>query len=113
MRTIHPSLPTLAGAAAALVFVTACNNDRSMAPTTPVLSQAQAESLATTVVTDIVGEIGTATMDGSAGSGLGATASLSWSAPAGAATPTPGGPTESPPPVVQPHNDRGPPSGRF
>ncbi|HEX9216526.1 MAG TPA: hypothetical protein VF864_06060, partial [Gemmatimonadales bacterium] len=113
MRTIHPSLRTLAGAAAALVFVTACNNDRSMAPTTPVLSQAQAESLATTVVTDIVGEIGTATMDGSAGSGLGATASLSASAPAGATTATQCIPTESPTPVVNSDNDGVPDSVQF
>src|SRR5207247_11336057 len=113
MRTIHPSLRTLTGAAAALVFVTACNNDRSMAPTTPVLSQAQAESLATTVVTDIVGEIGTATMDGSAGSGLSATASLSASAPAGATTATQCVPTESPTPVVNSDNDGVPDSVRF
>ncbi len=113
MRTIHHSLRALAGAAAALVLVTACNNESGTAPTTPLLSQAQAESLATTVVTDIVGEIGTATMDGSAGSGLGATASLSASAPAGATTATQCVPTESPTPVVNSDNDGVPDSVRF
>src|SRR3989442_6891612 len=97
MRTIHQSLLALAGATAALVLVTACNNERGTAPTTPLLSQAQAESLATTVVADVVGEIGTATMDGSAGGGLRATPAFSSSPPAGLATPTPvnspGGPT--------------------
>src|SRR5213593_4518225 len=113
MRTIHQSLLALAGATAALVLVTACNNERGTAPTTPLLSQAQAESLATTVVADIVGEIGTATMDGSAGSGLGATASLSASAPAGATTATQCIPTESPTPVVNSDNDGVPDSVQF
>src|SRR5947199_7318842 len=111
MRTIHPSLRTLAGAAAALVFVTACNNDRSMAPTTPVLSQAQAESLATTVVADIVGEIGTATMDGS--NGAMATAPVDASAPAGSSTATQCIPARSPTPVTDADNDGVPDSVRF
>src|SRR2546427_2192407 len=113
MRTIHPSLRTLAGAAAALVFVTACNNDRSMAPATSLLSQAEAGGLAATVVADVVGEIGTATMDGSAGGGLGATASFSASAPAGSTTATQCIPTESPTPVVNSDNDGVPDSVRF
>src|SRR2546422_2954155 len=83
MRTICESLLTFAGATAALVLVTACNNESGTAPTTPVMSQAQAESLATTVVADIAGEIGTATMDGAGG--LAATAPFDASAPAGSA----------------------------
>ncbi len=113
MRTIRQSLLALAGAAAALVLVTACNNERGTAPTTPLLSQAQAESLATTVVTDVVGEMGTATMDGSAGAGLGASASLSASAPAGSTTATQCIPKESPTPVVNSDNDGVPDSVRF
>src|SRR2546426_6104281 len=104
MRTIHQSLLALAGATAALVLVTACNNERGTAPTTPLLSQAQAESLATTVVADVVGEIGTATMDGSAGGGLGATASFSPSPPAGANDRPQRGSVGSPPPGRHPPN---------
>ena len=110
MRTIHHSLCTLAGAVAALVLVTACNNDSSMAPTTPVMSQVQAESLATTVVADIAGEIATATMDGAGGGSLGATAP---SAPAGSPTITQCLPAESPMPVVDSDQDGVPDSVRF
>jgi len=113
MRTIHHSLRALAGAAAVLVLVTACNNESGTAPTTPLLSQAQAESLATTVVADIVGEIGTATMDGSAGGSLAATAPFDASAPAGSTTATQCVPTESPTPVVNSDNDGVPDSVRF
>jgi hypothetical protein len=77
------------------------------------LSQAQAESLATTVVADIAGEIGTATMDGAGGGGLAATASLDASAPAGSATATQCIPTETPTPVVNSDNDGVPDSVRF
>src|SRR6266581_8903069 len=113
MRTLHSSLLALGTAVITAVGVTACNNEGGTAPATSVLSQAQAESLATTVVADIVGEIGTATMDGSAGSGLGATASLSASAPAGATTATQCIPTESPTPVVNSDNDGVPDSVQF
>lgn len=111
MRTIRQSLLTLVGAAAALVLVTACNNENGTAPTTPLMSQAQAESLATTVVADIAGEIGTATMDGAGG--LAATASFDASAPAGSAAATQCIPTESPSPVVNSDNDGVPDSVRF
>jgi len=111
MRTIRQSLLALAGATAALVLVTACNNESGTAPTTPLMSQAQAESLATTVVADIAGEIGTATMDGAGG--LAATAPFAASAPAGSATATQCIPTETPTPVVNSDNDGVPDSVRF
>ena len=111
MRTIHHSLRALAGAAAALVLVTACNNESGTAPTTPLLSQAQAESLATTVVADIVGEIGTATMDASGS--MAATAPVDASAPAGSSTATQCVPTETPTPVANSDNDGVPDSVRF
>ena len=111
MRTIRQSFLTFAGATAALVLVTACNNESGTAPTTPLMSQAQAESLATTVVADIAGEIGTATMDGAGG--LAATAPFDASAPAGSATATQCIPTESPTPVVNSDNDGVPDSVRF
>jgi hypothetical protein len=113
MRSLRQSLLALAGATAALVLVTACNNESGTAPTTPLMSQAQAESLATTVVADIAGEIGTATMDGSGGGGLAATASVDASAPAGSATATQCIPTETPTPVVNSDNDGVPDSVRF
>ena len=111
MRTIRQSLLALAGAGAALVLVTACNNESGTAPTTPVMSQAQAESLATTVVADIAGEIGTATMDGAGG--LAATAPFDASAPAGSAAATQCIPPETPIPVVNSDNDGVPDSVRF
>jgi len=111
MRSIRQSLLALAGATAALVLVTACNNESGTAPTTPVMSQAQAENLATTVVADIAGEIGTATMDGAGG--LAATAPFDASAPAGSATTTQCIPTETPTPVVNSDNDGVPDSVRF
>jgi len=111
MRSIRQSLLALAGATAALVLVTACNNESGTAPTTPVMSQAQAENLATTVVADIAGEIGTATMDGAGG--LAATAPFDASAPAGSATTMQCIPTETPTPVVNSDNDGVPDSVRF
>jgi len=111
MRTIRQSLLAFAGATAALVLVTACNNESGTAPTTPLMSQAQAESLATTVVADIAGEIGTATMDGAGG--LAATAPFAASAPAGSATTTQCIPTETPTPIVNSDNDGVPDSVRF
>jgi len=75
------------------------------------MSQAQAESLATTVVADIAGEIGTATMDGAGG--LAATAPFDASAPAGSAAATQCIPPETPIPVVNSDNDGVPDSVRF
>jgi hypothetical protein len=49
-----------------MIGINACSTDHGTAPTTPIVSQAQAESLAKTVVTDVVSEMGTATMDGAA-----------------------------------------------
>src|SRR5919204_3102790 len=108
MRTIQHTFLALAGAAA-LVLVTACNNDRAAAPSTPLFSQAQAETLAASVVADMAGEIATATMDGSGNAGLGATA------PASANSPTPSQcvPTESPTPAVDADNDGVPDSVLF
>src|SRR3989441_12889211 len=111
MRTICQSLLTFAGATAALVLVTACNNESGTAPTTPLLSQAQAESLATTVVADVVGEIGTATMDGSAGGGVGAAAAVSAAAAAGAATAAPWLSAGAPTPGLEPPQHDGAPPG--
>src|SRR5437879_12327045 len=65
MRTTQRAFVALTGAAVAAVLgVTACNNDHSTAPPAPLLSQVQAESLAKTVVADIAGAVSTATMDG-------------------------------------------------
>jgi hypothetical protein len=65
MRIVRPSFLALAGAAVGVaILVTACNNGTSTSPSTPILSQAQAESLANTVVSDMSAEAGTATMDG-------------------------------------------------
>jgi hypothetical protein len=112
MRTGHFSLPALVGATiAAALVVAACNNDKATAPATPLLSQVQAESLAKTVVSDVVGEIATATMEGAGG--LGATAPLSASAPAGTGPGSQCAPTESPLPVVDSDKDGVPDSVRF
>ena len=111
MRTLHSSLLALGTAVITAVGVTACNNEGGTAPATSVLSQAQAESLATTVVADIVGEIGTATMDGS--NGAMATAPVDASAPAGSSTATQCIPAQSPTPVTDADNDGVPDSVRF
>jgi hypothetical protein len=111
MRTVHASLGALAVAAAVAVLgVTACNNDKPTAPATPVLSQAQAETLAKTVVSDVVGEVATATLDGSGT--IGASAALLTSGPV---TSGPGSqcvPTMSPTPVVDSDHDGVPDSVR-
>jgi hypothetical protein len=75
------------------------------------LSQAKAESLATTVIADVVGEIATATLDGSTGAV--ATAPVSESAPAGSTTATQCIPAKSPTPVSDADNDGVPDSVRF
>lgn len=106
MRTVHRFL-ALAGAAAVAVGVAACNKDNT-APATPLLSQAKAESLATTVVADVAGEIETATLDGSAG----ATA-FSASVPGASAAATQCIPTKSPSPIVDTDKDGVPDSVRI
>src|SRR5262245_7121369 len=98
MRTRSLSLLALGTAVAVALGVAACNKDSNMAPTTPLLSQAQADSIAKTVVADVAAEIVTATMDGA---GSGAVASVSASAPAppaGSATVTQCLPAKSPTP---------------
>jgi hypothetical protein len=83
MRTTQRAFVALTSAAVAAVLgVTACNNDHSTAPSASLLSQAQAESLAKTVVSDIAGAVSTATMDGSAS----VAASAALFAPASLAT---------------------------
>src|SRR2546426_11288298 len=113
MRTIHQSLLALAGATAALVLVTACNNERGTAPTTPLLSQAQAESLATTVVADVVGEIGTATMMARRGGGSAPPPPFLPPRPRGRTPRRPGFPPGRPPPASTPTTTAAPAPARF
>lgn len=108
MRTVQHLLPALAVVALA---VTACTKDNT-APTTPLMSQAQAADLASSVVADVADEMGTATMDGAGSGSLGA-ASISASAPFGSATATQCLPTVSPTPVVNSDGDWVPDSVRF
>jgi hypothetical protein len=111
MRTAQAAPLALAAAAVAAVLgVTACNTDKSTAPAPPVLSQAQAENLAKTVVSDVAGEIATATMDGSGS--LGAAAALLASAPAGTSTGSQCVPTRSPSSTVDSDRDGVPDSVR-
>ncbi len=107
MRTVQHLLPALA---VTLLAVAACSKD-NMAPATPVLSQAEADTLATTVVGDLVDEISTAAMEGTAGAGLASAPSLS--APMGSASATQCVPAKSPTPVVDSDNDGVPDSVRF
>src|SRR5260370_28206543 len=86
MRMVQHSGVALAGAALVLVTgINACSTDHGTAPTTPIVSQAQAESLAKTVVSDVVSEMGTATMDGAAAAPA-AAAPLFATAPIGPST---------------------------
>ena len=111
MRTVHHSLLTLAGVAAVTVLsITACNGDGT-APGTPVLSQAQADSLAQTVVGDVIGEIATATLDGS--NGAMAAAPVNASGPVASTAATQCIPAKSPTPVADADNDGVPDSVRF
>ena len=110
MRTVRSSLLALGTAVALALGVTACNNDTTT-PATPIMSQAQAESLANTVVGDVAGEIATATMDGS--NGAVATAPVNASAPAGSSMATQCIPAKSPTPVTDADNDGVPDSVRF
>jgi hypothetical protein len=112
MRTSKGAFVALAGAAVAVVLgVTACNNDKSTAPPTPLLSQAQAESLAKTVVSDIEGAVVTATMDGSASAV--ASAALLASASAGTSSGSQCFPAKSPPTPIDSDQDGVPDSVRF
>ena len=113
MRTVQGAFVALAGAAVAVVLgVTACNNDKSTAPSpTPLLSQAQAESLAKTVVSNIEGAVFTATMDGSASAV--ASAALLASAPAGASSGSQCFPAKSPATPIDSDKDGVPDSVRF
>jgi hypothetical protein len=106
MRMLRRSLLPLAALALA---VAACKNDSNMAPTTPLLSQAEADSLAATVVANVDGEITTATMDGFGSGSLAATAS----APVGSATATQCIPAKSPTPILDSDADGVPDSVRF
>jgi len=110
MRTLHSSLLALGTAVIAALGVTACNNDSGTAPAAPLMSQGQADSLATTVIADVAGEIATATMDGANGSAM---ASANASAPAGSTTATQCIPAKSPTPVTDADNDGVPDSVRF
>src|SRR6266436_2057095 len=111
MRSARPSLLTLGTAVALALGVAACNKDGSTAPATPVLSQVQAESLATTVLTDVAGEIATATLDGT--NGALATTPADASAPVGSSPATQCIPTKSPTPVTDSDGDGVPDSVRF
>src|SRR5258708_36130336 len=111
MRTARPSLLTLGTAVALALGVAACNKDGSTAPAAPVLSQVQAESLATTVLADVAGEIATATLDGA--NGAVATTPVDGSALVGSSTATQCIPAKSPPPVTDADGDGGPDSARF
>ncbi len=96
MRTVEHSLLALAGAALVLLIgVNACSTDHGTAPATPIVSQAQAESLAKTVVSDVVSEMGTATMDGAAAAPA-AAAPLFAVAPMGTSTASQCIPVKSP-----------------
>jgi hypothetical protein len=102
----------LTGAAVAAVLgVTACNNDHSTAPPAPLLSQMQAESLAKTVVSDIAGAVSTATMDGSASAV--ASAALFASASVGTGSGSQCVPARSPATPLDSDKDGVPDSVRF
>ena len=111
MRTMQDSLLALAGAAVVAVLgATACSNDKSTAPVPPVLTQAQAESLATSVVSDVAAEMATATLDGAASPA--ASTALFASAPAGTGPGSQCVPTASPSPALDADHDGVPDSVR-
>jgi len=101
---------TLALAVATLAMA-ACSKDTNTAPTTPLLSKADADTLASTVVGDVIDELATSTMDGASGGGLASSPALS--APLAAATTMQCIPAKSPTPVVDADNDGVPDSVRF
>ncbi len=108
MRTGSISLLACGTAVALALGLTACNQESNTAPTTPLLSQAQADSLATTVVADVADEITTATMDGAGAGSLASSASGGGPGPASQCLPT-----ASPTPVVNSDGDGVPDSVRF
>jgi hypothetical protein len=113
MRTVDHSLLALAGAAVALVIgVNACSTDQGTAPATPIVSQAQAESLAKIVVSDVVSEMGTATMEGVAAAPA-AAAPLFATAPTGTSTASQCIPAKSPAAPLDSDHDGVPDSVRF
>src|SRR5438046_10149970 len=93
MRTLHSSLLALGTAVIAALGVTACKNVSGTAPAAPLMSQGQADCLATTVIADVADEIATATMDGANGSAM---ASANASARAGSTTATESMPAKGP-----------------
>jgi hypothetical protein len=107
---VDHSLLALAGAAVALVIgINACTSDHGTAPATPIVSQAQADSLAKTVVSDVVSEMGTATMDGAAA----APAPLFATAPMRTSTASQCIPAKSPASPLDSDHDGVPDSVRF
>lgn len=113
MRTVAHSLFARAGAAAALVIgVNACSTDHGTAPATPIVSQAQADSLAKTVVSDVVSEMGTATMDGAAAAPV-AAGPLFATAPMATSTASQCIPAKSPASPLDSDHDGVPDSVRF
>jgi hypothetical protein len=111
MRTTQRAFVALTGAAVAAVLgVTACNNDHSTAPPA-LLSQMQAESLAKTVVSDIAGAVSTAAMDGSASAA--ASAALVASASVGTGSASQCVPARSPATPLDSDKDGVPDSVRF
>ncbi len=113
MRTVHHSLLALACAAVVLVLgVNACSTDHGTAPATPIVSQAQAESLAKTVVSDVVSEMGTATLEGAAAAPAAATPPFA-TAPMGTSLGSQCIPAKSPASPLDSDHDGVPDSVRF
>jgi hypothetical protein len=95
-----------------MIGINACSTDHGTAPTTPIVSQDQAESLAKTVVTDVVSEMGTATMDGPAAAPA-AAAPLFATAPMGTSPGSQCLPAKSPASPLDSDHDGVPDSVRF
>jgi hypothetical protein len=113
MRMVQHSRVALAGAALVLVIgINACTTDHGTAPATPIVSQAQADSLAKTVVSDVVSEMGTATMDGAAAAPA-AAAPVFATAPMGTSTASQCIPAKSPASPLDSDHDGVPDSVRF
>jgi len=113
MRTVDHFLLALAGTAVVLLIgANACSTDHGTAPTTPIVSQVQAESLAKAVVSDVVSEMGTATMDGTAAAPA-AAAPLFATAPTGTSPGSQCIPAKSPASPLDSDHDGVPDSVRF
>lgn len=104
MRTVARLIVPLAVLALAAA---ACKND-NMSPSTPLLSQAEADTLAKAVTTDMDAEIITATLDGMAGGAIAASAPIAKSP-----TSLQCSPTRSPNPPSNADSDAVPDSVRF